>query len=159
MRENIPIGLRQILEVYRLVQWSGYERQDAVRQIAQAHRVASTTISSALTRNIGITTAQLDDYMERGKEDVFCKHLVRHFSAYQNDIEGFFDSFRETTESAKNDPARFFRAYFPDEIKKALNDLLLDEVKKHLSQWINRTDIPEDLKHEFAILRKKLGGD
>ena len=153
MRKNIPIGLRQILEVYRLIRLSGYKRQDAVRKVAQDHRVAVPTISSALTRGIGITASEADGYMLRGQEVAFCDHLIKHFPAHQEDIEDFFHPFCETNNS---DASLKFSPYFTDEIKNELNVRLLDEVKTVLSRWGARDDIPEDLKTEILSLRNKL---
>ena len=75
MRENILIGLRQILEVYRLVRWSGCDRKTAVKKVAQIHRVTSRTIASAITKNIGINTDEFDDFLQSQNAESFCRKL------------------------------------------------------------------------------------
>jgi hypothetical protein len=157
MKENIPTGLRQILEVYRLIRWSGYDRLDAERTVAQNYRVTAPTIHSAITRNIGVTAAEIDDLMARGREDPFCEHLIRHFPGYRENINAFFNSFRESSKPDEKDPSLILKALFPDEIKNVLNDFLLNDVREYLSRWVNRTDIPKDLLNEIADLSKKLG--
>lgn len=157
MKNKLPIGMRQILEVYRLVYQLGYERTDAVKKVALVCRVTSQTISSAITRNIGINTSQLDNLMRKGNEDAFRQHLVRHFPNYQDDIEKFFTSVNESTEYVEKGPTRILRTLFPEEKLNVLNLILLDEVRKYLKQWLARTDIPEDLREEIRDIKTKLG--
>jgi len=153
MRGNIPIGLRQILEVYRLVRSSACDRKSAVKKLAQVHRVTSQTISSAITRNIGVNTEELEQYLASDNAEAFRNHLVRHFPTFQDDIEEFFAALGVTQQDIEgNDTARSVRTLFSDEKKNVLMSLLLEEVKNNLSRWLERDDIPEDLRQQIQEL-------
>lgn len=150
MRENIPTGLRQNLEVYRLVRWSGCDRKTAEKKIAQIHRVTSRTIASAITRNIGINTEDLDHYIKLKNSEAFRNHLVRHFPSFQDDIEAFFESIGVSDKGKSS--SRALRPLFPDEKKNVFMSLILEEAKDNLSRWLERDDLPKDLRQEIKRL-------
>jgi len=78
---------------------------------------------------------------------------VRHFPTFQDDIEEFFAALGVTQQDIEgNDTARSVRTLFSDEKKNVLMSLLLEEVKNNLSRWLERDDIPEDLRQQIQEL-------
>lgn len=90
MTMNIPIGLQHVIEVYRLVRMSHQSRTKAVNEVARKRCVDPQTIRMACTRNLGIATADFDDFLLPENYEEFCAHLVRRFPPYQKKIEAFF---------------------------------------------------------------------
>jgi hypothetical protein len=152
----IPAGLQHILEVYRLVRVSHQSRGKALNEVARKHRIDPQTIRSACTRSLGIATADLDDFLLPENSEEFCGHLVRRFPPYQKEIETFFGELNGKDMGSPNDPAAAIRTLFPDEKKDLVRLLLLDSIRKKLSVWSNRHDIPEDLRREMASAKEQI---
>ncbi len=89
MANELPAGLHQVLQVYRLVRSSAYDRRSAVWEVARQRRVDPQTISSAWTRGLWLTTNELDDLLHPQHAQQFRKHLVRRFPTYQSEISEF----------------------------------------------------------------------
>ncbi|MEW6670033.1 MAG: hypothetical protein AB1512_32890 [Thermodesulfobacteriota bacterium] len=156
MTGNLPSGLQHVLEVYRLVRVSHHSRTKAVNEVARKHRIDPQTIRSACTRSLGIATADLDDFLLPGNSEDFCSHLVRRFPPQQKEIEEFFGELDGKDSGSHDDPAAVIRTLFPDEKKDLVRLLLLDSIRKKLSVWSNRHDIPEDLKQEMASAKEQI---
>ncbi len=157
MAEHIPKGLRHVLEVVRLVRKGAMDRGSAVEHVAKIHRVDPQTVRAACTRSLEINTEELDDFLDRDASPALCQHLVRRFPQYQDYIEDFF---RELTSLAPivspEDPARSIRTLFPDEQKQLLTLLLLKEAERSLCAWLQRNDLPAEVKTEMRALYEKV---
>jgi len=156
MMANLPAGLQHVLEVYRLVRMSYHSRAKAVNEIARKHRIDPQTIRSACTRSLGITMADLDDFLLPKNSEDFCSHLVKRFPAQQKEIEAFFGETDGKGTVSPDDPAAVIRTLFPDEKKDLVRLLLLDSMRKKLSVWSNRHDIPEDLRQEMVSAKEQI---
>ena len=132
-------------------------RLAAVKHVAKMHRVDHQTVMSACTRSLGISAEELDDFLRRDAVSALCAHLVRRFPGYQDYIEQFF---RELSGRAQGkpagDPTRSLETLFPDEQKQLLNALLLQEAAQSLSRWLQRADLPAELKNEMQELHEKV---
>lgn len=156
MIANLPAGLQHVLEVYRLVRVSHHSRGKAVNEVARKHRIDPQTIRSACTRSLGIATADLDDFLLPENSEEFCGYLVRRFPPYQKQIEAFFGELYGKDIGSYDDPAAVIRTLFPDEKKDLVRLLLLDSIRKKLSVWSNRHDVPEDLRQEMANAKEEI---
>lgn len=156
MMVNLPTGLQHVIEVYRLVRMSQQSRVKAVNEVARKHRIDPQTIRSACTRSLGISTADLDEFLLSENSEDFCAHLVRWFPQYQKEIEAFFGELDGKGTSTLEDPARVVRTLFPDEKKDLVRLLFLDNIRKRLSVWSERPDIPEDVRQEITDVKKQI---
>lgn len=75
MNGELPIGLHHVLQVYRLVRTSRYDRLSAAKEVARQRRVDPQTISSACTRSLGLTTAMLEELLHPRNSSRFREHL------------------------------------------------------------------------------------
>jgi hypothetical protein len=153
---NLPSGLRHVLEVCRLVRESHRSRTKAVSEIARTRRIDPQTVTSACTRSLGIGTDALDDFLLPDNSEAFCEHLVRRFPAYQKEIEAFFKQLDGKNDKVVEDPAAAVRTLFPDEKKDLLRLLLLHDIRKKFSVWVERYDIPEDVRQEMLETKKQI---
>ena len=150
MNTDIPIGLRHILEVYRLVRESSILRLDAIKQVAKKHRIDPQTVRSACTRSLSISAKKLDKLLLEENIDNFEGLLVRRFPSYQNQIELFFREIKgESGKVDEDDPNRFIKPLFPEEITNLLAFLMLKDIRNKCSKWANRADMPKDVKDQF----------
>ena len=156
MYENIPLTLRHIMEVYRLIRELKYSRLRAIKEVAQKRRVDPQTITSACTRSIGINTYELEDFLTPQKAKSFCLHLVKRFPSFQKEIESFFDGLEGSQGSPSEDPTGFVRTLFPEEQKNILKTLLLKNIYKKISKWLGRGDLPSDLRCEMEEVKKQI---
>lgn len=151
MNINIPIGLKHILEVYRLVKESSISRLDAIKLIAQKHRIDPQTVRSACTRSLGISAKKLDKLLLEENIDNFEGLLVRRFPSYQNQIELFFREIKsESGKVDEDDPNRFIKPLFPEEITNLSAFLTLKDIRNKCLEWVNRADVPNDVKKQFS---------
>lgn len=150
MAYSFPTGLKQVLEVYRLIRMARYSRSEAINEVAMKERVDPQTVRSSCTRSLGIKMGEFDDFVLAGNIDSFEDHLVKRFPGYQHDIEGFFDDIigrqRKTKE---DDPVWWLKTLFPDEKRNLLKSVLLDKMQEDFHIWINRNDIPDDIKQQL----------
>ena len=154
MVRELPVGLRQVLEVYRLVRWSRYGRIDAVKKVAERHRVAAPTVSSALTRSISLSMGEVDQLLRSKNYIGFRDHLIRHFPAYQEDIESFFDAVVE--DELAGEVEKMMRPLFPDEQESVFQTLLLSQVSDKLQKWSKIEAIPQDIRCEMTELSSRI---
>jgi len=158
MYESIPDGLRHVLDVSRLVLKTGLPRIKAVREVAKQRRIDQATVASACTRSIGLNTAQVDEFLTPENVRTFCLHLVKRFPAYQEEIEMFFSGIGDEDIQSGNGIDRSLRTMFPEERKRILHSLLLKQVSDKLAQWLNRKDLPHDLRREIEELQIQIEG-
>ncbi|MGA3084041.1 MAG: hypothetical protein ABSE95_04550 [Thermodesulfobacteriota bacterium] len=156
MTENLPSGLVHVMEVYRLVRLSHHKRIKAVNEVARVHRIDPNTVSAACTRSLGIPMAEFDDFLDSESSDAFCEHLVRRFPPYQKEIEAVFDKLDGKERQSLDDPTAVVRTLFPDEKKDLIRLLLLDGIRKKFTAWLDRRDIPEDVRQEMADIKKQI---
>jgi hypothetical protein len=150
LNTNIPIGLKHVLEVYRLVKESSISRLDAIKLIAQKHRIDQQTVRSACTRSLGISAKKLDKLLLEENIDNFEGLLVRRFPSYQNQIELFFREIKgESGKVGEDDPNRFIKPLFPKEITNLSAFLMLKDIRNKCLEWANRSDMPDDIKKQF----------
>lgn len=150
MNTDIPAGLRHVLEVYRLVRESSILRLDAIKQVAQKHRIDPQTVRSACTRSLGISVKKLDALLLDKSIDNFEDFLVKRFPSCQNKIEIFFQAIKgESGKSGGDDPKRLIKPLFPDEIINLSAFLLLNDIHNKCMEWAKRVDVPNDVKKQF----------
>jgi len=85
MPGQLPAGLHHVLQVYRLVRRSRYDRLSAIKEVARHRRVDPQTIASACTRSLGINTEELEDLLHPHNAKRFREHVVRRFPSHQSD--------------------------------------------------------------------------
>lgn len=157
MPTNLRTGLQHVLEVVRLVHKSGMDRLTAVKQVAQQHRIDPQTVGAACTRSLGLNTRAFDEFLECENAEEFCQHLVCLFPQDQDAIESFFAGVvGQPPPSSLEDPTRIVKTLFPEEMKQVRDMILLREVRDSLARWLDRIDLPGDLKHEMRELCEKL---
>jgi hypothetical protein len=156
MPTNLHAGLQHVLEVVRLVYQSGMDRLTAVKHVAKQHRIDPQTVAAACTRSLGLNTRAFDKFLARESAEDFCQHLVRRFPQEQDPIESFFAGVVGRPPPSPEDPTRIVKTLFPEEIKQVRDTLLLRAVRDSLARWLNRIDLPHDLKHEMRELREQL---
>lgn len=153
---NIPSGLQQVMELYRLVRVSHRSRINAVKEIAKMRRRDPQTVTSACTRSLGIDTDQLDYFLLPQNAEIFCEHLVRRFPSYQKEIETFFNQLVGKKDVSAEDPAGVVRTLFPKERKDLLRLLLLQNIGKRFVSWSVREEIPDDIRREMSEIKKQI---
>lgn len=155
MQQNIPETLNQVLQVYRLVRKSRFERIKAMHEVANKKRTSYQVIASACTRGLAIRhMAKLDDFLLPKNTNAFQLRLIQHFPGCQSFIEEFFEEFKEGKDTLyKGDPVS---ALLPEEAKNILNILLLREIMQNVSLWMNRNDVPADIKQELRNLHDQI---
>lgn len=153
---NIPSGLQQVMELYRLVRVSHRSRINAVKEIAKTRRRDPQTVTSACTRSLGIDTVELENFLLPKNAGAFCEHLVRRFPANQKEIETFFNQIEGKKDVSAEDPAGVVRTLFPNERKDLLRSLLLKNIGKRFVAWSVREDIPEDVRREMSEIKKQI---
>lgn len=133
-------------------------RLPAIKQVAKMHRRDHQTVMSACTRSLGIDTEELDEFLRRNAASEFCAHLVLRFPGYQDYINQFFlELSGQPHGKADEDIAHPLGTLFPDERKQLLKVLLLHETQECLSRWLERIDLPADIKTEMRELHEKVG--
>jgi len=131
-----------------------------MREVTRKRRVDFQTISSACTRSLGINTEEFEEFLDQRNSASFREHLIRRFPDYQSEISKFFiamNSSPAVTDDSETE--RLLEPLFPDEKQQVLDSLLLDHIRRKLSEWAERSDIPEDVRNEMRRLAtKKPGG-
>lgn len=155
----LPTGLKQVLEVYRLIQMARYSRIKAINEVAMKERIDPQTVRSSCTRSLGIKMAEFDNFVLAEKADFFEDHLIKRFPNYQDEIESFFDDITgRQPETKKDDALRKLKALFPEEKRNLLKSVLLDKMQEDFHAWINKNDIPDDIKQQLKewidVIRK-----
>jgi len=153
---NIPSGLQQVMELYRLVRVSHRSRINAAKEIAKTRRRDLQTIISACTRSLGIDTDRLDYFLLPQNAEIFCEHLVRRFPPYQKEIETFFNQLAGKKDVSAEDPSGVVKTLFPKEKKDLLRSLLLQNIGKRFVSWSVREDIPDDIRREISEIKKQI---
>ena len=82
--------------------------------------------------------------------------MVRRFPPYQKEIETFFAELDGNKDRTVNEPLGAIRALFPDEKKDILRLLLLHDIRKRFFVWLERRDIPEDIRREILEMQKRI---
>lgn len=158
MASDLPIGLHHVLQVYRLVRRSGYDRLSAIKEVARQRRVDPQTISSACTRSLGLTTVMLDDLLDADNSARFREHLLRRFPAQQSQISDFLTAVDGSASEAEIGKAeRILETLFPSERRRVLESVLLRHIQNKLAEWSVRPDVPEEIRNEMRVLSKKEG--
>jgi hypothetical protein len=157
MPTNLQSGLQHVLEVVRLVHQSGIDRLTAVKHVAKQHRIDPQTVAAACTRSLGLNTRAFDEFLARENAEDFCQHLVRRFPQEQASIESFFAGVvGQPPPSSPEDPTRIVKTLFPEEMKQVRDAILLRAVRDSLARWLERIDLPRDLKREMRDLHEQL---
>lgn len=158
MASDLPIGLHHVLQVYRLVRRSGYDRLSAVKEVARQRRVDPQTISSACTRSLGLTTAELEEVLHPKNAQRFRGHLVRRFPGQQSQISEFLaavDPSASDTDLGRAE--RILQTLFPEEKQQVLQSVLLQHIQEKLTEWASCPEVPEEIRREMRELSKKKG--
>lgn len=150
MEHKLPSALKHILEVYRLIRQARHSRIKAIKEVAMKNRIDPQTVRSSCTRSIGINISEFDDFVLIENADSFEDLLIKRFPDYQDDIESFFDDITGRQPKTKGDnPIRRLKALFPEEKRNLLKSVLLDKMQEDFHAWINRNDIPDDIKQQL----------
>ncbi len=153
---SFPRGLEHVLAVYRLVRLSHFDRLPAIREVARKRRVDFQTISSACTRSIGINTEEFEEFLLEESSERFREHLIRRFPDYQSEISQFFSAMNVSPE-ASDESERPLETLFPDEKQHVMDWVLLGYIRRRLSEWVDRSDIAEDVRNEMRRLEGACG--
>jgi hypothetical protein len=82
---------------------------------------------------------------------------VRCFPQEQDFIERFFTGVvGQPPPSSPEDPTRIVKTLFPEEMKQVRDAILLRAVRDSLARWLERIDLPRDLKREMRELHEQL---
>jgi hypothetical protein len=151
-------GLQQVLKVLRLVYQSNMNRITAVMHVEEQHRVPQHTVTSACRRGLYLhSIREFDAFCARENAEECCQRLVRRFPHEQNAIEDFFASVVGwPPPSSTEDPMRIVKTLLPRELKPARDALLLGVIRDPLARWLDRIDLPCDIKREIRTLREQL---
>jgi hypothetical protein len=87
----IPVGLRHLLDVYKLVNDSKYSHSEAFREVATRGRITGTAVRMACMRDIGVTTQELTYYLDADNSELFKAHLSKRYPAQQDFVCQFID--------------------------------------------------------------------
>lgn len=156
MDQNIQKTLGQIFEVTFLVYKYNYDRNDAIKRVARKHRVTQNTITSACTRGININTFQLDEYLIIKNANRFKDLLIQRFPCYQKQIEVFFaDILNEEILDNPDEFSSVVKQILPEELKYTIAKIYFNLMNKKFEDWINRKDIPEDIRSQIIDWLKK----
>lgn len=158
MTSNLPIGLQHVLQVYRLVRRSRYDRLSAIKEVARQRRVDPQTISSACTRSLGLTTPTLEELLHPRNAARFREHLIRRFPAHQSQISEFLAAVDPAASEADLGRADgILEPLFPEEKRQVLESVLLQHIQDKLAEWSGRPDVPEEIRQEMRALSKEKG--
>lgn len=150
MAYTLPSSLKHILEVYRLIQQARHSRIEAINEVAMKERIDPQTVRSSCTRSIGINISVFDDFVLVENVASFESHLIKRFPNYQDDIENFFDDITGRQPEIKgDDPVPMLKALFPEEKRNLLKSVLLDKMREDFHTWVQRPDIPDDMKQDL----------
>ena len=150
MTHSLPAGLKHILEVYRLIRGENYSRIEATNKVAMEERIDPQSVRTSYTRSIGINTNRFDCLVSAENAVLLEDHLIKRFPSYQDDIEIFFDDIIGRKQEIKKDnPLRKLKALFPEEQRDLLKSVLLDKMQEDFLVWLQRPDIPADIKQAF----------
>jgi len=156
MSDNIQKTLEQIFEVAFLVYRYNYDRNDATKRVARKHRVTQNTITSACTRGININAYQLDEYLKVKNAGIFRDLLVQRFPYYHKQVEVFFaDILNEEILDNLDELSNVVKQILPEELKYTISKIYFNLMNKKFEDWINRKDVPEDIKSQIIDWLKK----
>ena len=99
---NVPVGLRNLFEVYKLVNGYNYSYSEAFREIAKSGRITETAVRLACMRDIGVNTQELSYYLDPDNSELFKAHLSKRYPAYQDFICQFIDGVVRKDNEKKN---------------------------------------------------------
>lgn len=139
----MPEGLKHVLEVYKRVNESGSSYPDAVRGLTSNSRITAATIRAACTTNFGIKTYEFEALLKPCNSDSFKAFLSRKYPAHQDYIHRFVDAV--LGESAPS-VADSFETFFPNEKKRIVSKLFLMNLITDFETWMQRSDVPPDVK-------------
>lgn len=154
---NIPAGLGEVLEVYCLVRRSKLPRIRATREVARTRRIDPNTVSAACTRSLGISTEELDYFLEPENKVEFKNHLVKRYPEFLREIDTIFAAAEgEVRSQTVSDLERFMRSLFRDEVKGVLRSFVLKDASDRLSRLLEWDGVTEPAKAELRDIMKRI---
>jgi hypothetical protein len=104
----------------------------------------------------GVNTEEFEEFLNERNATTFREHLICRFLDYQSEISKFFITVNFASAVTKDSEAeRLLEPLFPDEKQQVLDSLLLDHIRRKLSEWIDRSDIPQGVRNEMRRLSKR----
>jgi hypothetical protein len=155
---NIPVGLRHVLDVYRLVNQSKYSYTEAFKRVATKSRITEASVRSSCTRDIGINTEELEMFLDPNNAEHFKLHLSKRFPHYQDSVREFINGILGKNEDMADELTKVIGTLFDDEKKNLITGVLLKSILENIEKWILREDIPNDVRVQMQDLLK-LGKD
>jgi hypothetical protein len=143
---NIPEGLKHVLEVYKRVNESGSSYPDAVRGLTANSRITAATIRAACTTNLGIKTYEFEKSLNPCASDGFKEFLSRRFPAQQDYIHKFVNAVLGKVDQVAKEP---FETLFPNEKRRLISIFFLRNLAADFEKWMERNDIPPDVKESL----------
>jgi len=102
---SIPVGLRNLLDVYKLVNNSKCSFSEAFKEIAAKGRISEAAIRLACMRDNGVNTQELAYYLDPDNSEPFKAHLSKRYPAHQDFIYKFIDDVLGKDINHSNDSA------------------------------------------------------
>lgn len=138
-----PTGLRQVLNVYRIVSQGG-ELPDAFDAVAEQRGVTPNTIRSACTRNLCLTTAEFQELSRPENAELFRDFIIARFPLLRLPLESELHRLEEKSE--------------PGTVRSGSPRPLLGKsyMLSRLNQWTNHPGLPKDLKSDMLEMIDRL---
>lgn len=134
---RLPACLRQTLAVYGCMRRHGLSRGRAAAKIAEDEGVGESTVRSAVTRGLGVTSREFDLLARAGNETGFHAFLVGRFPEFAVEIASAF----------KN---------MPTCRPEARQSLLHERIARELTGWSQHAELPLDVRRSMAELAEKV---
>jgi len=84
-----PMALEQILQVLYLIRNCNYSRGDATKSVANQHNVAPQTVLDKYCRQLNITAAEFDKFLDQPALHDLKNLLFRKFRLYSDLIDNY----------------------------------------------------------------------
>lgn len=141
-----PTGLGQVLDAYALIH-SGAPMSRAFQAAASRRRVTPSTIRSACTRNLGLSSAEFQALASPGRERDFRRFMVSRYPLLSRQIGEFLDSLPIHAHAVAEEPAAYGQ---PARV-------CAQDVADVLIQWSANQDIPPHIRTQMQQLASTLG--
>jgi hypothetical protein len=138
-----PTGLRQVLNVYRIVSQGG-ELHEAFLEVAEHRGVTPNTVRSACTRNLCLTTAEFQELSRPENADLFRDFIIARFPLLRLPLESELQRLEEEKGPRIRKPGR---------TRPVLGK---GYMLSQLNKWTSHPGIPKDLKTDMLEMIDRL---
>lgn len=142
-------SLSHVLEMYRLVTQQNNSPIEAAKEVGRQNNLNYSTLLSSCTRDLNISSDQLDHFLRSRNNYDFKNFLIRRFPSNRDQIVNFFNSFEDTSEIPVLDMSKIVKPSLSDEKKILNSQIIVSSLREQFLDWITRDDIPHDIKEEL----------